>query len=144
MRNLTVKDKDTLLDIADAARLFARPKISGFHVGAALLDSKGRIYRGCNVEFDNYTNTIHAEVGAIAAAMVAGATKILMVAVVVDGKKPMFPCGMCLQSLYEIGGPDLVVLAGCNKGFFVDQMLMKELYPQPFGHRNIGDPKCFP
>ena len=88
------------------------------------------MYAGCNVEFDNYSNTIHAEEAAIASAVASGEKELAAVAVVTGVPDLAWPCGMCLQSLYEMGGPDLLVIAGA--GNLQERKRMSELLPEGF------------
>ncbi|MCK4777195.1 MAG: cytidine deaminase, partial [Actinomycetia bacterium] len=92
----------------------ARIHLSGFAVGAAILSDSGNIYTGCNVEFDNYSNTIHAEEAAISAFVSAGEKRMVSAVIYTFTDKIRYPCGMCLQSLFELGGNDLKVIA-CNE-----------------------------
>jgi len=66
--------------IAGHGRAYA--PYSHFQVGAAVLDSSGRIFAGCNVENVSYGLTSCAERNAIFRAMVEGARSIRAVAVV--------------------------------------------------------------
>ena len=43
-------DNAKLIELAKEAREFARPELSGFKVGAALLTKSGEIVLGCNIE----------------------------------------------------------------------------------------------
>lgn len=122
-----------LIHVAKEAAQKARCYISNFRVGVALLAKSGVIYLGCNIEFDNFSNTIHAEETAIAAAVMAGETEFEAIAVATFDKQLWYPCGMCRQSLYEICGPDLTVIA-CNEEEF-EQKTMAELLPVPFKRR---------
>lgn len=85
---------------------------SKFHVGAALLAAgKKRIITGANIENASYGLTICAERAALASAVAAGFRRFEAIAVVVSGKKPVVPCGACLQALAEFCKSDLIVLA---------------------------------
>jgi len=119
-----------LILLAEGAREKAMADLSNYRVGACVQGASGKTYAGCNVEFGNYSNTIHAEEGAIAQAIVAGERKIIAVAVVTQGEEPAWPCGMCLQSLYEIGGPELRVIAGNGQTHQVKRM--HDLLPHGF------------
>jgi cytidine deaminase len=99
-------------------------------VGAAIAASSGEIYTGCNIEFDNYSNTIHAEEFAISAFVTAGEKKALAIAVYTFGDNVAFPCGMCRQSLFELGGKRMKVLA-CNP-HSCQTKTMDELLPEGF------------
>jgi len=107
-----IEDTDKkLVERAKSVAANARIHLSGFAVGAAVLADTDRIYVGCNIEFDNYSNTIHAEEAAISAAMAAGEKCIASIAIFTFSDRVYFPCGMCRQSLFELGGKDLRVIA---------------------------------
>ena len=101
--------------------------ISNFRVGAAIYAGTN-IYVGCNVECDNYSNTLHAEEVAIGAMIVGG--DIIPEAIAVYTKTGDFPCGMCRQTLFELGGDNLIVIA-CDDTS-VKEKLIKELLPDGF------------
>ncbi len=70
---------------------------------------------GANVENASYGLTLCAERVAVGAAVAAGARRLDAVAVASGTEEPTPPCGVCLQTLAEFGGPDLpVVLAGAG------------------------------
>ncbi|MBN2582207.1 MAG: cytidine deaminase [Planctomycetes bacterium] len=104
-------DHSELISLAASIRMNASAKHSGYKVGAAVRGLSGKTYVGCNVEFDNYSNTIHAEEAALAAAVAGGETGVYAIAVVTGSSELAWPCGMCLQSLFELGGRDLLVIA---------------------------------
>jgi len=108
----------------------AQVHLSGFRVGAALLSTSGSIYSGCNVEFDNYSNTIHAEESAISAFVSAGEKRPICVAVYTNNSELSFPCGMCRQSLFELGGKNMKIIA-CNNDK-QDSKMIGELLPSGF------------
>ena len=70
-----------LVTWAKSAAKMARPHLSNYHVGAAILANDNNIYIGANIEFDNFTNTMHAEEVALSAMIMGGATKPLGIAV---------------------------------------------------------------
>ncbi len=81
-------------------------------MGAAVL-AEGRVFTGCNVENASYGLTLCAERTAVASAVAGGARRIEAVAVASGTAPPTPPCGMCLQTLAEFGGPETqVILAG--------------------------------
>ena len=73
-----------------------------------MLDERGRIHVGCNVENASYGLTVCAERNAVAAAVAAGAARIRAVAVF-DRRTAATPCGACRQVLAELGaaGPTI-------------------------------------
>ena len=108
-------DWDTLKAEAIAAQKEAHAPYSRFHVGAALLTSDGRIFRGTNVENASYPLSVCAERNAIAAAIVAGARAFSAIAIVSRGPVPASPCGGCRQVLAEFP-PSFPVLCFVSGG----------------------------
>ena len=108
----------------------AKAHLSGFRVGASIISDTGNIYSGCNIEFDNYSNTIHAEEAAISAFVAAGEKNAVMLAVYTFGSEVSFPCGMCRQSLFELGGKKMKVIA-CNQ-HKCETKTIEELLPEGF------------
>lgn len=125
------KDSEEIL-ISKARDVSANAKVhlSGFRVGAAIVSDSGNIYSGCNVEFDNYSNTIHAEEAAISAFVAAGEKNAVTLAVFTFGNEVSFPCGMCRQSLFELGGKKMKVIA-CNQHKW-ETKTIEELLPEGF------------
>jgi len=68
-------DDDALVEAAKAVRARAHAPYSGYHVGSAVLDEKGRTHCGCNVENAAYPEGICAETSAIAAMVAAGGSQ---------------------------------------------------------------------
>ena len=66
-----------LVSAARAARAQAYAPYSHFAVGAALLDERGRVHAGCNVENAAYPQSQCAEASAIAHLVLAGGRRIL-------------------------------------------------------------------
>jgi cytidine deaminase len=118
---------------ARAARRRAYAPYSGFRVGAAV-SAGGEVFSGANVENASYGLTLCAERVAVGAAAAAGARRIDAVAVASGTDEPTPPCGMCLQTLAEFGGPDLPVRLVGARGATVDTTL-GELLPRAFGKR---------
>jgi len=122
--------EETLIEEAKAIAFNAKAHLSGLRIGAAILSETGKIYVGCNIEFDNYSNTIHAEEAALSALIAAGEKLPVSIAIFTSDNEIHFPCGMCLQSLLELGGKDLIIIA-CNKIAY-QKKTMKELLPFGF------------
>ena len=102
--------RQKLLAAARAVRARAHAPYSRFRVGAAVLDERGRIHAGCNVENASYGLTVCAERNAIAAAVAAGARRILAVAVV--SSDAVTPCGACRQVIAQLASAATAVLMG--------------------------------
>ena len=120
-----------LLDAAKEAREHAYAPYSSYKVGAAVLDDRGRIHSGCNVENASFGATLCAERNAIAAMVSEGGKEVRAVAVLTqDGGTP---CGICLQVLSEFvkepGRVEVLCAAtdGSSKTF-----KLSELMPLPF------------
>jgi len=125
-----VFSSDQLVQAAAAARERAHVPFSGFKVGAAVEDSDGRIYTGCNVENATYGLTVCAERVAVFKAISEGAAKLVRVAVVTDASKLTPPCGACRQILWEFCGNIPVVMANLSGG--LESITMEQIFPRPF------------
>lgn len=127
-----VDDKIETLLIAKAKVIAANAiiKISQYPVGAAIRSNNGKIYIGCNIEFDNLSNTIHAEESAISSLVADGEKCPTHIAVYTSSDVLCFPCGLCRQSLFELGGYDLKVIA-CNDSKH-EVKTIRELLPEGF------------
>lgn len=107
---------DALIDAARAARALAYAPYSKYHVGSAVVVDDGRIFGGANIENASYGLTVCAERNAVAAAVLAGARKIVAVAVVTDSSPPAAPCGICRQTLAEFADDACQVIMVNERG----------------------------
>ncbi len=121
---------DALVQAARTVRENAHAPFSGFRVGAAVEDSGGHIYTGCNVENATYGLTVCAERVAIFKAISEGARTFRRVAVVADTDVLTPPCGACRQILWEFCGDVPILLA--NMAGRSETIRLKDLYPRPF------------
>ena len=103
---------------------------SGVRIGAALLASSGHIYAGSNVENASYGLTICAERAAAVAAVNAGDTSFLILAVSSPDVESLVPCGACLQFLAEFS-QDLKIVLKSRSGR-LSSVRMRQLLPRPF------------
>ncbi len=106
---------DDLIEAARLARARAYAPYSRFAVGAALLDSNGRVFSGANIENISFGLTMCAERVALGSAVTAGAKRFEMVVLVADSEEPIVPCGACRQVLAEFA-PELQILSATLKG----------------------------
>jgi cytidine deaminase len=120
-----------LLAAARGIRSRAHAPYSGFLVGAAVLDERGRIHVGCNVENASYGLTVCAERNAVAAAVASGARAVSAIAVITAARPLASPCGACRQVLAEFGDADTVVLLAGPRGPGVEHRL-GALLPEAF------------
>ena len=123
-----------LLAAARAAMARAHAPYSHFHVGAAVLDTQGRIHAGCNVENAAYPHTMCAERVAIFKAVSEGETEFDVVAVVTNNGGS--PCGGCRQVMAEFG-LDTIVLIADGSGNLKKEMSVAELLPEAFTPKHL-------
>jgi cytidine deaminase len=130
-----------LVDAANEARKNAYVPITKHEVGAALLTTKGKIFIGCNVQSVISGLGTCAERAAVDTAVAHG--EYQFVAIAIASKKPLYPCGVCLQYLAEfseIAGSDLVILMADKRGKYEETSLYK-LLPHIYGpvesHKDI-------
>jgi cytidine deaminase len=93
--------------LAKAARGAARrayAPYSEFRVGAALLDAKGRVFTGANIENAAYPLGICAERTALQLWRSEGGDAIEAVVVFTDTDVPTPPCGLCREALQRWAG----------------------------------------
>ncbi len=121
--------RDALLAAARAAAVPAHAPYSQFRVGAVVLAHDGRMFPGCNVENASYGLTLCAERAALAAAITAGARRILAVAVsCLDahaglGPEGRSPCGACRQWMLELAPDAVVHIDGIERSVPVQDLL---------------------
>ena len=127
---LSAQDK-RLLAAARKVMKHAHAPYSKFHVGAAFLTTKGKLFSGCNVENASYGLTNCAERTAIFAAVAELGPKFEIGSMVVVNHKgvPCSPCGACRQVIYEFG-PDSTILFQGAKAW--KKSHITELLPEGF------------
>lgn len=111
----------------------AKPHLSKFRVSALLVTIEGAMFGGVNIEFDNFSNTLHAEEAAICNYFVNSLEieghPIYLYIYTPDAEHPALPCGMCRQSLHELF-PSLLIVS------FTDSIEVsaniKDLLPRAF------------
>ncbi|BFJ00383.1 cytidine deaminase [Priestia sp. Y58] len=125
-----------LIDEAIAASKQAHVPYSQFHVGAALLTTDGKIYRGCNIENASYGLTNCAERTAIFKAVSEGDKQFSAIAVVGDTDGPISPCGACRQVLAEFCDDHTQIILANLKGDFVITHI-NEILPGYFSSKDL-------
>lgn len=128
-------DPWTLEEWATFAKSKSYSPYSKFPVGAAIEAADGRIFLGTNVENASYGLTVCAERVAAFAAVTAGATRFVRVAVTSNNRGGGAPCGACRQVLYEFGGPELEV--HCFGTEYGNTDKMKDILPNAFGPEHL-------
>ena len=130
-------DSERLIELAKEARVFARPVISHFKVGAALLTKCGKVILGCNIEDPSgigVTN-ICAERCAIVKAVSEGYLEYDKIAVVGGVDELIFctPCGACRQYLNSYN-PDITVVC-LDDDRNIKEIPLRELLPYSFSEK---------
>ena len=128
---------EQLIELAKEAREKACVEISGFKVGAALLDSDGKVFQGCNIEDPSgigITN-ICAERCATIRAVYEGSRKFEKIAVVGGLDELIFcaPCGACRQYLNSWSPQIKVILP--DKNGKINEYDLSELLPFSFDEK---------
>ncbi len=121
-------DFQDLLREAETAREKAYAPYSGFKVGAALLTSGGKIYRGTNVENASYGLSICAERTAVFAAVAEGEKDFTVLALAAEPGTT--PCGACRQVIMEFAPEAKIVFT--NELGEVEIKRARELLPATF------------
>jgi cytidine deaminase len=122
--------RQVMLGLLSVARLYARPPISKFCVGAIAQGLSGNLYYGANMEFvgEALSFTVHAEQSATANAWTHGETGLHALAI------SAAPCGHCRQFLYEL------TTATTLRIFMPDRppTMLTNLLPDAFEPRDLG------
>jgi len=128
---------EQLMRLAVEAMPRAYAPYSNFQVGAALLDERGAVHTGVNVENAAYPQGSCAEAGAIAAMILQGGRHIETIAVAGRGEGLCTPCGGCRQRIREFASPATRILVGDESG--IRQVFtLKDLLPASFGPDNLA------
>lgn len=114
---MSISDED-LISAATDARENAYARYSNYTVGAALVDDRGHLHVGCNIENAAYPLGNCAEASAIAAMIQQGGKRIVRIAVVggAGAIGPCTPCGGCRQRIHEFADDATRVLAIDDSG----------------------------
>ncbi len=121
---------EKLIAAAQKAQKNSYSPYSKFAVGCSLLGDDRAVYSGTNVENGSYGLTICAERAAVFAAVSGGCRKFVAAAVVSNSEKFPYPCGACLQVLFEFA-PKLPILL-INREGLTEETSLEKLLPFPF------------
>ena len=124
-----------LIDKAIEAMNRSYSPYSRFPVGAAIECSNGKVYVGCNIENAAFGCTLCAERAAVASAVSAGQRDLRRIAICSSSMNYCFPCGTCLQVLYEFA-PQLELLCVRADGRYVSYPIT-DLLPAPFSKDSL-------
>lgn len=142
MRRLKLWKDDTMTDerlfeMACEAMQMSYSPYSNHKVGACILATDGRTFKGANFENASYGATICAERCATGNAIINGATKFEAVAIV--GSTGMaWPCGVCRQVLNEFAVPGMRVIVAEYGSKDIVVKTIEELLPESFGPADLG------
>jgi len=129
-----------LFEAAADVRVRAHAPYSKFFVGAAVLDTDGRVHLGCNVENAAYPEGVCAEAGAISAMIAGGGRHIRAVVVVggpAEGEEVVCPpCGGCRQKIREFAALGATVHLRDGSGR-VTSLTLEDLLPLSFGPEHL-------
>ena len=129
---------EQLIQEALKAKQFAQAPFSNFKVGAVLVTTDNRIYRGCNIETSSFGLTICAERVAIFKAISEGEKEFKSIFIASDSERFTPPCGACRQVLWELAG-DIDVFMINRLGEY-QKTSMKELLPFGFDSTFLAKP----
>ena len=126
---------EELIKLAIEAREYAYAPYSHWKVGAALLTTDGKVYKGCNIENSGFTATSCAERTAFFKAVSEGVYNFEKIAVVggdaTEGITGICtPCGVCRQVMAEFCDPDKFrVISAKSPTNYIDYSL-REMLPE--------------
>ena len=131
-----------LIEEALEARKMAYTPYSHFQVGAALLTTDGKIYRGCNIENAAYTPTNCAERTAFFKAVSEGKREFTAIAIVGGAEDATefdwcAPCGVCRQVMEEFCDEEAFEIVLARSVDEYEIYTLKELFPKGFGPKNL-------
>jgi len=122
-------EHEQLIEAAKQVRQNAHAPYSNYFVGAAIVDDRGDIHTGCNVENAAYPEGTCAEANAIGAMVAAGGKRISVIAAVGGREDLEFctPCGGCRQSILEFSDENTRIILINGEGeiqkYSVDELL---------------------
>ena len=128
---------DKLVKEAFEAMNNAYAPYSNYHVGACVLCSDGKTFKGANIENASFGATNCAERSAIFSAYSNGYRKdtIVAIAIVSDGDRLAAPCGICRQVLNELIDKDTPIILSNGKDY--KETNIDELLPMSFDEGDV-------
>ncbi len=128
---------EVLIEEAIEARKMAYTPYSHFKVGAALLTTDGKIYRGCNIENAGYTPSNCAERTAFFKAVSEGERNFKAIAIVGgpsdrDVESLCYPCGICRQVMAQFCDLDSFRIIVAADRTHWEECTLRELLPRAF------------
>lgn len=140
-KNKTKTSDLKLIEKALEAREASYSPYSNFKVGAALLTTTGKVYKGCNIENAAYTPSNCAERTAFFKAISEEDDKFTSIAIVGgNDSKPLeycAPCGVCRQVMMEFCDYENFKIILAKSANEYRTFSLKELLPLGFGPNNL-------
>ena len=131
--------EEILIKAAMEAQRYAYSPYSEYCVGAALLTSEGKVFRGCNIENASFGATNCAERTAIFTGIHDGAKEIKAIALIGDINNYTFPCGICRQVMAEfINDPKTPVIIVKNENDYIIKTF-EEISPGVFSKKDLDN-----
>jgi len=131
------KNIENLITPASIAYNNAYAPYSKFKVGSAILDEKGQIHSGCNVENAAYPSGSCAEEQAIGNMVASGSRLIKEILVIGTSDKLVTPCGACRQRIKEFCDKDTLIHICDTKRGYLKTFHLDELLTYSFGPENL-------
>ena len=142
---LSAEITERLIETAKTYRRHSYAPYSHYNVGAAVLDDKGNITGGCNIENAAYSPGICAERNAVYKAVSEWTDHGRIIAVAIAGSPEgdkitqyAFPCGVCRQVIREFADPDECMVIVAGPGNDREERTLNELLPDSFGPDNLA------
>ena len=128
---------EELVNEAFKAMKNAYAPYSKYHVGACVLCKDGKTFYGANIENASYGATNCGERSAVFAAYSYGYRKddIEMLAIVSDGKRVGYCCGICRQVLSELLNSDTPIIL--SNGIETIETTAESMLPNSFGSGDL-------
>ncbi len=137
---ITKEQKKELIDAAVNASKNSYHPITQKAVGAAVMNTEGKIFQGCNIQTTISGLGACAEQCAIYHAVACGSYDFSAVAVSFPSEKFIKPCGMCLQLIAEfaqVADKDTLIIMINSKLKTKETSINKEL-KDAYGPRVAG------
>jgi len=124
-RKMGASSRQLMLDLVKIAKVYAKPPISKFNVGAVCRGTSGNLYFGSNMEFAGQvlSFSVHGEQSATMNAWMHGESAIDTLAI------SAAPCGYCRQFLNELRGTSNLTIVIPD----APALLLTDLLPHAFG-----------
>jgi cytidine deaminase len=127
-----------LISEAFSAQKYSYSPYSSCKVGAALLCTDGKVFKGCNIENAAYSPSNCAERTAVFNAVSQGERSFRAIAVVGNNGEDsyFYPCGVCRQVLAEFCNEDFTVIVAKSVDEYKEYKL-SDLLPDSFDKGDV-------